>query len=492
MTGGNELLIFPDDAQMREEKRKREREMQRQAEEKLQSTALDLLNRWDELRVEVIGSEGTAHALGATTTQTTSGGDSKPGSAEAAAHIRAATRAVPDAIITFTADGRIRSFNAGAERMFGYRTDEALQHNIYTLLPSAPELIEQLAAAELAGEHAPSSIEGIGITQQGAAIEVEISVGVTEIEDIRYHAAVVRDISERTRVRRELERLNRSLHEQVLETDAALNRLHEAQTQLVQAEKMASLGLLVAGVAHEINTPIGIAVTAASFLGDQANGVAAALKAGGLKKSQLEAAVTAFSDSSEMILSNLQRAAALVQSFKQVAVDQGSAEWRQIELAEYLAEVMLSLQPRIKMTPHHLEIDCPSGLMLYTAPGAIAQILTNLVMNSLIHAWDEGQTGLMQLSVRAVGQQLEISYRDDGRGLSTETLPLIFDPFYTTRRGDGGSGLGLHIVFNLVSQTLRGRILASSQLGQGLRFEITIPIQQEDANTATDRVNPSS
>lgn len=491
MTGGNKLLVFPDDAQLRVEKRERERELQLQAEEKLEVTALDLLNRWDELRVEVIGGEGTAHALGATTAEVGATSHRKPGSAEAVAHIRAATRAVPDAIITFTADGRIRSFNAGAERMFGYRTEEVLQQNIYTLLPSAPELIEQLAAAERAGDQAPSSIEGIGITHQGAAIEVEISVGVTEIEDIRYHAAVVRDISERTRVRRELERLNRSLHEQVLETDAALTRLHEAQTQLVQAEKMASLGLLVAGVAHEINTPIGIAVTAASFLGDQANSVAAALKTGGLKKSQLEAAVTAFSDATEMILSNLQRAAALVQSFKQVAVDQGSAEWRQIELADYLAEVMLSLQPRIKMTPHQLHIDCPPGLMLYTSPGAIAQILTNLVMNSLIHAWDEGQAGLMQLSVRTVGQQLEITYYDDGRGLSSEALPLIFDPFYTTRRGDGGSGLGLHIVFNLVSQTLRGRILASSQLGCGLRFEIVIPTQQASANTAAESVKPT-
>lgn len=466
MTDSGGLLVLPDEAELQAQKREREREQRQQTEEKLQSMGLDLLNRWDELHVEAVGAEGIAGALGAS-----AGG----GGASHSAHLRAATRAVPDAIITFTADGRIRSFNAGAERMFGCEADEVLQRDIASLLPSVSALIEQLQAADHGD--APEIAEGIGLTRQGGEIEVEISVGVTEIEDVRYHAAVVRDVSERNRAKRELERLNVSLREQVQETEAALARLHQAQQQLVQAEKMASLGLLVAGVAHEINTPVGIAVTAASYLGEQADLIARALKDGVLKKSQLETAVHAFAESAEIILANLRRAATLVQSFKQVAVDQGSEEWREIELGEYLDEVLLSLQPRIKPTPHEVEVDCPPGLLLRTAPGALAQIISNLVMNSLIHAWDEGQKGLMQIAVAVEDGELRLSYRDDGRGIAAEVLPLIFDPFYTTKRGDGGSGLGLHVVFNVVHQTLRGEIYASSTPGEGLRFDIRFPVQ---------------
>lgn len=472
MASGDALLTFPDEAEVQALKRQREREQREQTEQKLEIMGLDLLSRWDELRVEVIGVEGIASALGAMPAN--ANGDAAQ-SAQSAAHIRAATRAVPDAIITFTADGLIRTFNAGAVRMFGHAVEEVLHKDINTLLPAAASLIEALANIDPENAQAPSSTEGKGLTRDGGEIEVEISVGVTEIEDVRYHAAVVRDISERNRARRELERLNVSLGEQVRETEAALARLHEAQQQLVQAEKMASLGLLVAGVAHEINTPIGIAVTAASYLGDQASSVAQALQAGALKKSQLETAVKAFSDASQMILGNLQRAAALVQSFKQVAVDQGSEEWRQIELCSYIDELMLSLQPRIRSTQHQLHMDCPPGLSIYTAPGALSQIFTNLVVNALIHAWDEGQSGQMHITVHETPASIELRFVDDGRGLAADVLPMIFDPFYTTRRGDGGSGLGLHIVFNLVHQTLQGQIKASSTLGAGLQFDISIP-----------------
>ena len=472
MVEAGALLVFPDEAEVQAQKRERERVQRQQTEEKLESLGLDLLNRWDELHVEAISSEGIASALGAAS----SGHRQGDAGAKSAAHIRAAARAVPDAIITFTADGLIRTFNTGAERMFGWDAEEVLHRDVVMLLPVVPALIHDMATAADDDCQLPSSTEGLGLTRNGGQIEVDISVGVTEIDDIRYHAAVVRDVSERNRAKRELERLNGSLRDQVYETEAALAKLHEAQQQLVQAEKMASLGLLVAGVAHEINTPVGIAVTAASYLGDQAKAIATALGTGALKKSQLEAAVLSFSESAEIILANLRRAATLVQSFKQVAVDQGSEEWREMELAEYLAEVMLSLQPCIKPTPHHITLDCPPKLKLYTAPGALAQIVSNLVMNSLIHAWDERQAGNMHLAVSEAADSVQIRYSDDGRGITAELLPLIFDPFYTTRRGDGGSGLGLHIVFNLVHQTLRGQICASSRPGAGLCFDLTLPI----------------
>lgn len=274
------------------------------------------------------------------------------------------------------------------------------------------------------------------------------------------------------------------LASQVEETQAAnhdlertMEQLRETQAQLVQTEKLASLGGLVAGVAHEINTPVGVGVTAASTLRSSAETLRSSYETNNLKRSDLSSFIDLTEESTRIILSNLQRASDLVQSFKQVAVDQSSSERRVFDLHDYVDEVLLSLTPRLKKTPHQMVVDIPPGLMVDSYPGALAQILTNLVGNALLHAFDDGRQGTCTITGKAVGGDVELVFSDDGVGMPPDHARRIFDPFFTTKRGSGGSGLGMHIVYNLMSQMLHGCIRVDSTVGQGTRFTLTFPTQ---------------
>ncbi len=266
-------------------------------------------------------------------------------------------------------------------------------------------------------------------------------------------------------------------------TDAefALQNLKDTQENLLVAEKMASLGQLVAGIAHEINTPIGIALTAASLLDTKTKGVREAMDGGGLRKSQLESYLQLAGESTQFILSNMTRAAELVQSFKQVAVDQTSGERRAFGLREYLDEIILSLNPRLKRTPHTVTIDCPDDLRMDTFPGALFRVITNFVVNSLVHGIGEAPDsppGTIHIRARQLGNSnwMELVYSDTGVGIPPENLKKVFDPFFTTKRGEGGTGLGLNIVYNLVTRTLSGEVTVSSEPGKGTRFTMMLPI----------------
>jgi signal transduction histidine kinase len=256
-------------------------------------------------------------------------------------------------------------------------------------------------------------------------------------------------------------------------SDASL-QLKEAQQQLFQQESMASLGRLVAGVAHEINTPLGIGITAASHLEglfesiDDMHGDAA--------PPDLREALVGGRRCVELVLSNLGKADQLVKSFKQVAVDQSSEVRRRVGVRDYLDEVLMSLGPRLKKTPHRVEVDCPADLEVDTFPGALYQIVANLVLNSLTHAFDGDSEGCMRIVVRRVGKSLEMTFADDGKGMTEDVRQKVFEPFFTTRRGSGGTGLGLHVVYNLVTQLLCGTIACKSSPGQGTQFTIRIPM----------------
>jgi ligand-binding sensor domain-containing protein/signal transduction histidine kinase len=299
-------------------------------------------------------------------------------------------------------------------------------------------------------------------------------VGTTEdITDIKEH--------EQT-----LERINQDLERRVRDRTADLTtaneslrntieQLRQAQRQLVESEKMAALGNLVAGIAHEINTPLGIGVTAASHLGAEAARISRLLETNELKKSDLEAFQRIAAESTQLILRNLQRADKLVKSFKQVAVDQSSEQRRTIDLKSYLDEILTSLHPALKKTPHKVTVDCPETLVLDTYPGAVYQIVVNLVMNSLIHAFEGTPPGHITIVARRDLEHVELTYADDGRGMSEAVRTRIFEPFFTTRRGQGGSGLGMHIVYNLATQVLRGTIRCESEPGKGVKFTIRFP-----------------
>ena len=175
------------------------------------------------------------------------------------------------------------------------------------------------------------------------------------------------------------------------------------------------------------------------------------------------------------MLSNLERAAELVQSFKKVAADQSSEEKRVFGMKNYLEQILLSLRPQFKRTPHQVRMDCPDGLSLDSYPGAIMQIITNLVMNSLIHGFADGRPGEISIKVEQTGENVVLTYRDTGIGMDREQKERIYDPFYTTTRGSGGTGLGMNIVYNLVTQTLKGSIMLESSPGQGAVFFLTLP-----------------
>ncbi len=270
--------------------------------------------------------------------------------------------------------------------------------------------------------------------------------------------------------------LEEKVAERTQELSDTLDDLKATQKKLVESEKMAALGSLVAGVAHEINTPVGTSITAASILADETQGFRQVLQNGKLKRSVLQNYLDTVEESSELILSNLQRAGELVQSFKQVAVDQAHLEKRTLNVKEYLEEVLISLEPQLKQTSHRLTIDGDETVTIETYPGAISQVITNLVMNSISHGYQPKQNGQLHLHIDRVDEQLMITYHDDGCGIAQEHLGQIFEPFFTTARARGGSGLGLHIVYNLVTQKLLGQIEVKSQIGKGTEFMITLPI----------------
>lgn len=301
---------------------------------------------------------------------------------------------------------------------------------------------------------------------------------IKPIQDMNILLHSVQSCLDRARLLRQNREYQQSLEE-------SLDKLHRTQKEMIHSAKMAALGDLVAGVAHEVNTPIGVCVTASSFLAERTRQLRDLYEKGEMKRSDLEKYLTLAEESSASVLTNLERAAELVQSFKKVAADQSSEEKRSFELKSYLEQILVSLRPQFKRTPHTVHMDCPEGLTLDSYPGAIMQIVTNLIMNSLIHGFADGLPGEIFIKVEPVGDAVALSYRDTGVGMDKEQRDRIYDPFYTTKRGSGGTGLGMNIVYNLVTQTLKGTILLETSPGQGAVFLLTLPRDPEQAAGAT-------
>ncbi len=300
--------------------------------------------------------------------------------------------------------------------------------------------------------------------------QIEKMVKQRTNELLRINTQLKHEITKRNLAEQALQKTNNALND-------SLQTLKNTQEQLVQSEKMAALGDLVAGVAHEINTPLGVGIMAASLLEDKSKEYAECYNSGNLKRSEFEKYLQVALESSAIILTNLNQAADLVKSFKQVAVDQSNEERRRFKLREYIEEMLISLQPRFKKTSHTITVLCDENLELDHYPGIFYQILTNLVINSLIHGFNEQQKGNIQIEISIENNEIIIKYRDDGRGMSQNVLDKLYDPFFTTNRANGGTGLGMHIVYNLVVQTLSGSIRCTSSPGNGVLFAIQIPVE---------------
>lgn len=264
-------------------------------------------------------------------------------------------------------------------------------------------------------------------------------------------------------------------HRASQETAKAYEELRRAQDSLLEAERLASLGGLVAGVAHEINTPVGITLTSASVLKDATTRVTQAMAGGAMRKSDLQEYLGLADECTGLIMSNADRAAHLIQSFKQIAVDQTDEARRAFALREYIEEVVTSLRPRIKQTRVRINIDCAPGINVDAYPGAFAQVITNLVMNTLVHAFEPDEEGTVDIRVRKDGGCIELRFADNGKGIPPDDLGRVFEPFFTTRRGQGGTGLGLNIVYNLITRRFGGTVTVESQPGHGTAFTIRFP-----------------
>jgi two-component system sensor histidine kinase TtrS len=275
-------------------------------------------------------------------------------------------------------------------------------------------------------------------------------------------------------------RLNRKLQNSEMLIRENYDNLKNMQGKLVESEKMASLGGLVAGVSHEINTPVGLALTSVTHLSDEFKILIKKYQNGEMSEDDFTNFISLYQELGHSIEINLTKAANLIKSFKQVAVDQSSETIREFNVKEYFEEVLISLYNKTKKTKHHIKLEVDSALKIENYPGAFSQIITNLVMNSLIHGYNPDDEGNILIKLDKIDNDLILIYKDDGKGIPPENLKKIFDPFFTTNRENGGSGLGMNIVYNIVKQKLQGDITCTSQLGNGVKFTIIIPFTIND------------
>lgn len=260
----------------------------------------------------------------------------------------------------------------------------------------------------------------------------------------------------------------------------SLEHLKQTQEQLIQREKHATVGELVAGVTHEINTPLGVCVTANSFIEETSRKLSQNLADGKLKKSELVNGIDKLQESSQIISSNLQRAAKLVKNFKKMTSDQHFDEYEVIEMTDYLNYIVETISPAYKRTHHLIEVDVPEGIQLWTYPSALTQVLTNLLMNSLDHGFIDVEAGIVNIVVQAIDETVHIDYFDNGRGIPVNNQSKIFNPFYTTKREAGNTGLGMNIAYNVVTEKLHGSIAILDDVAKGVHFQIILPKKKID------------
>ena len=348
---------------------------------------------------------------------------------------------------------RVRRFSARFRKLSTYASNIA--HGQYNTEPGGLEITEfKLLADDL-------------VAMSEAIQKRESSLQSKEHQLRKLNAGLEERVTERTK---ELQATNDEL-------SSTISILNNTMGQLVQSEKLASLGSLVAGIAHELNTPIGNANIASSTLGDFAKEMHEQLLEGSIKKSRLEEFLNDAHVATGITTRNLERAAELITSFKQVAADQSSAQRRRFRLKNVAHEILITLYPQTKKRSIDIHNNIPENIQLESYPGPLGQVLSNLIMNALIHGFKPEEEGQVELdaSIDALGNNVVIQVRDTGQGISEKQLARVFDPFFTTKLGQGGSGLGLHICHNITTEVLGGDITVASSDG-GTWFTLTIPL----------------
>jgi PAS domain S-box-containing protein len=432
--------------------------------------------------------------------------------AENVTETRAAERAIKEnerrlaqivdgsSIPTFVIDSehRVTHWNQACEKLTGLTREKILHKTdtwkaFYTTQrPTLAELVILQSADEAIANHYQKFHHSILIA---GAIEAEdffpqmgeegrwLYFTATPLKDsegkITGAIETLQDITARRRAEKSLENRTEALEKANVELGQALENLRTTQNELVRSEKLAALGSMVAGVAHELNTPIGNSLMVATHVMEASVKMDEALKTG-LRRSALDNYLADVSQSGDVLVRNLHKAAELISSFKQVAVDQTSSQRRDFKLAEVVSEIAKILGPTIRKTAYTLAQDIPEDIYLDSYPGPLGQILTNLINNAILHGFEGRKNGTITLYAASSGrdsEQVLLRVSDDGRGIAEEALPRIFDPFYTTKLGSGGSGLGLNIVYNIVTGILGGQVAVKSEVGKGTCFTITLPLK---------------
>jgi len=370
---------------------------------------------------------------------------------------KAILESIPNAIIVTGNTAQIEYFNLAASPLFQYFQEDVEGWDLEKLIPDL-DIISDEGVMDRKIIYWVNESHLKGERSDGSLFPIEITVGEITLDKKSFWVFSIRDITVRLAIEAEVAK---------------------ARERLVQNERLSALGGMVAGVAHEINTPLGISITASSHLEIVTNNLEKDYKSGQLKRSAISHFFEESKEAMKILNSNLLRAAELIRSFKLVSVDQSSEEKRIFDLKDYLHEILLSLKPQLKKSSIQLTVECEEGLILNTYPGAMAQIVTNFIMNSLIHGFNKKHEGNIFIKAFKKKSHFVLDYRDNGKGIEEADLKRIFDPFFTTNRGEGGSGLGLHIVHNLITQTLGGEVTCQSELNQGVHFILEIPINIE-------------
>ncbi|MBF0108117.1 MAG: PAS domain S-box protein [Magnetococcales bacterium] len=358
----------------------------------------------------------------------------------------------PFGIVVADDAGVILEFNVASEQLFGYTREEILGHPVEDLVPLEHREIYRTEIGQIQEKVNNPLLEGLpfeaeAMRRDGTLFPIRIALNRMVMKGTPSFVGLIANITEEKRL----------------------------YSELIQSEKMAGLGTMVAGVAHEINTPVGIGVTAASELEERTLAFERMVRGDGISEEDLDAFIASNRRLASLIRGNLERAADLVRSFKAVAVDQSSEQLRTFKVREYIESAILTLQHDLRQTRISVNVHCPEDLEMTSYPGALSQIVINLVGNSRIHGFKPGDDGTISMTVVTEAEWVHLTYRDNGQGMSEETCRRIFEPFYTTRRDHGGSGLGMHIVYNLVTQTLGGSISCGCPPQEGALFQLRMP-----------------
>ena len=360
-----------------------------------------------------------------------------------------------------------------------YQEDEneltVIQHTFNELIDKVASSQKELKQAqkELIKTNDILDQQNLMLEQEVAKKTANLSQAMMDLQKQKYQLEInQKSLKEEIETRRHTES---ELVHKTKELQKTIENLGLAQGRLVESEKLAALGGLVAGITHDVNTPSGVGVTATSYLSDRIEAIGKKFDNKSLSANDMKSFIDDANQSIELLNNNLNRASELIASFKQIAVDQASEAVRTINLKSYLKEIITSLKPKLKNSKHNINISCPEDITMIVPAGAISQIFTNFLMNSIIHGFEGIESGNIDIDIKDVSDHVEIAYRDDGIGVTPDQLKMLFDPFYTTKRDQGGSGLGTNIAYNLVKQTLHGDIDAISEIGKGLTYQLKIP-----------------